>query len=107
MTAASSIIPREIGRSGKHDVLIRWRDERESVFPARFLRLACPCASCIEEMTGRKILKDEDVPKDVHPLAIQPVGQYAIRIQWSDGHQTGIYTWEHLNKLSQSLPMNF
>jgi DUF971 family protein len=105
--ASSSIVPREIGRSGKHDVLVRWRDDRETVFPARFLRLACPCASCIEEMTGRKILKESDVPEDIHPLAIQPVGQYAIKVQWSDGHASGIFTWERLDELSRTLPMNF
>jgi len=105
--ATSSITPREIGRSGKHDVLVRWRDDRETVFPARFLRLACPCASCIEEMTGRKILKDSDVPEDVHPLAITAVGQYAIKIHWSDGHNSGIFTWERLDQLARTLPMSF
>lgn len=105
--ASSSNVPLEIGRSGKHDVLVRWRDERETVFPARFLRLACPCASCVEEMTGRKILKESDVPEDIHPLAIHPVGQYAIKIQWSDNHASGIFTWERLDELSRTLPMSF
>lgn len=105
--ASSSIIPREIARSGEHDVLVRWRDERETVFPARFLRLACPCASCIEEFTGRKLLKDSDVPEDVHPLAITPVGQYAIKVHWSDGHASGIYTWEKLDELARMLPLSF
>ena len=93
----------EIGRSGQHDIFVRWNDGRETVYPARFLRLSCPCAVCIEEMTGRKILRDDAVADDVHPLSIQPVGRYAIQIQWSDGHGTGIYTWERLDELAQRL----
>lgn len=100
----ASPTPVEVGRSGKHDVLVRWNDGRDTVFPARFLRLACPCASCIEEMTGRQILKDSDVAEDVHPLTIQPIGRYAIQVNWSDGHRTGIYTWEKLDELSRALP---
>ena len=97
-------IPTEIGRSGKHDVLMHWNDGRKTVFPARFLRLACPCAGCIEEMTGKKILDVRSVPMDVHPLSIKPVGRYAIQIRWSDMHDTGLYTWERLYTLSHEIP---
>ena len=99
--ATTSIVPIEIGRANKHDILVKWKDGRETVFPARFLRLACPCAGCIEEMTGRKVLNESSVPDDVHPLSISPVGRYAIQIQWSDGHNTGLYTWERLFDLAK------
>ncbi|MEW5701646.1 MAG: DUF971 domain-containing protein [Candidatus Zixiibacteriota bacterium] len=95
--------PIEIARAHQHDVKIRWNNGRETIFPARFLRLECPCASCIEEMTGRKLLRDDTVAADVHPLSIQPVGRYAIQIQWSDGHNTGLYTWERLWELAERL----
>ncbi|MEW5875034.1 MAG: DUF971 domain-containing protein [Candidatus Zixiibacteriota bacterium] len=103
MSDAPSARPVEIARAGQHDVLIKWNDGRETVFPARFLRLACPCAACVEEMTGVRILKAESVPPDVHPLSIHPVGRYAIQIQWSDGHGSGIYTWERLDLLSRQV----
>jgi DUF971 family protein len=102
--ASPTPTPVEIGRSGEHDILVRWNDGRDTVFPARFLRLACPCASCIEEMTGQKILDESTVPENVHPLSIEPVGRYAIQINWSDGHRTGIYTWERLDELSRVVP---
>lgn len=92
--------PVEVGRANEYDILVKWKDGSETIFPARFLRLACPCAGCIEEMTGRKILDESTVPDDVHPLAISPVGRYAIQIQWSDGHNTGLYTWERLSDLA-------
>lgn len=96
--------PVEIGRANQWDIKIRWDNGREHIFPARFLRLSCPCAACVEEMTGRKMITDEMILSDVHPLSIHPVGRYAIQIQWSDGHQTGIYTWDRLWQLAEELP---
>lgn len=103
MNPSSIPVPVEIGRANQYDVRIRWSDGSEKIFPARFLRLKCPCAMCVDENTGLRILKEPAVPMDVHPLKIEPVGRYAITIQWSDGHSTGIYTWEHLYALGQQL----
>ncbi|HEX9749664.1 MAG TPA: DUF971 domain-containing protein [candidate division Zixibacteria bacterium] len=101
MSEAESPRPIEITRANQHDIKVIWNNGAETIFPARMLRLACPCAECIDEMSGRKRLREEAVPKDVHPLSISPVGRYAIQIQWSDGHQTGIYTWERLYQLTR------
>lgn len=92
-------IPKEITRANQYDVKIIWNDGHESIFPARPLRLACPCATCVEEMTGRALLHPEMVPQDVHPLGIQLVGRYGIQINWSDGHHTGIYAFQRLREL--------
>jgi DUF971 family protein len=70
-------------------------------FPARALRLACPCAGCVEEMTGRPLLDPARVSTDVRPLSLALVGAYGLRVNWSDGHSTGIYTFE---RLLQSCP---
>jgi DUF971 family protein len=67
-----------------------------SRFGMRALRLACPCAGCVEEMTGRPILDPAAVPEDVQADAIELVGAYGIRVRWSDGHATGIYTFRGL-----------
>jgi DUF971 family protein len=64
--------------------------------PARALRLACPCAGCVDEMTHRAILDPANVPDDVRPDRIELVGAYGLRIYWSDGHATGIYTFDML-----------
>jgi|SRR5512134_3287972 DUF971 family protein len=69
-------------------------------WPARALRLACPCAECVEEMTGRPLLDPARVPDDVRPLALALVGAYGLKITWSDGHSTGIYTWDRLRQWS-------
>ena len=90
-------IPLLIGRAGERDFLIKWDDQgHEGVYPARMLRLACRCAACREEMTGRPLLDITAVSQDIDAVQVQIVGQYGIRIDWSDGHNTGIYTYEQL-----------
>ncbi len=80
-------------------IRIEWdRAGHEWLYPARVLRLACPCAACVEEMSGRPLLDPGRVPADVYPEAVSLVGAYGIRIRWSDGHDTGIYTFEHLGR---------
>jgi DUF971 family protein len=91
-------VPVEIGRANEHDVRIRWQDGHQSVYPARALRLACPCAGCVDEVTGIVRVIATSVPANVHPLRIEPIGRYAIAIHWSDGHHTGIYAFELLRQ---------
>ena len=66
------------------------------------LRLACKCAGCIDEFDGRKILKTEQVPKDVHPTNMMTKGNYAVAVVWSDGHRSSIYPFSRI--LSSELP---
>ncbi|HEX9692459.1 MAG TPA: DUF971 domain-containing protein [Gemmatimonadales bacterium] len=93
MTAAP--IPQRIHR-GDDALTITWEEGHEGVFPARALRVACPCAGCRDEMTGRVLLDVASVAADVRALSVRLVGSYAIQIDWSDGHGTGIYTYEFL-----------
>jgi ATP-binding protein involved in chromosome partitioning len=88
-------LPQRIHR-GERDVVVTWTDAHVATVPARELRLACQCALCQEEMTGRPLLDPAAVPADVRPVSITLVGSYAVRITWSDGHDTGIYTYEWL-----------
>jgi len=92
--------PAGMTQDGADGLRIEWRDGRVDRHAVRDLRLACPCAACVDEWTGRAILKDEDVPLDVRPVRIRPVGRYAIQITWTDGHDSGIYTFERLRELA-------
>jgi DUF971 family protein len=81
-------------------ILIEWDTSGHVwVYPARDLRLACPCAACVEEMTGRALLDPARVPADVGPESLALVGAYGLRVRWSDGHDTGIYDFRRLLSL--------
>ena len=78
---------------------IEWADGHVSEFRPRQLRLACPCAGCIEEMTGRALLDPSTVEPGVWITAVSYVGRYALRFRFSDGHDTGLYTFEMLRSV--------
>ena len=90
--------PIQISPAGAPEISILWNDGKSSVFKARDLRLLCPCAACVNEITGQKMLRSEQVSADVKALAISPVGRYALQIRWSDGHDTGLYGFEYLRQ---------
>ena len=92
-------VPTAIEQSGEKDLEIRWLDGHVSVYPVAFLRQSCCCAACVDEWSGERILKPDQVPADVKPLIVNPVGRYAINFEWSDGHKSGIYSFEYLRTL--------
>jgi ATP-binding protein involved in chromosome partitioning len=75
---------------------VLWEDGQRNDFDVRDLRLACRCAQCVEEMSGRPLLDPKSVRPDVIPRTITSVGNYAVQVSWSDGHSTGIYSFESL-----------
>lgn len=76
---------------------ISWADGHASIFPLRWLRTNCPCATCREDVRAAS----ED-PLSLRPMpsseveAAELVGNYALRLQWKDGHSAGIYTFSSL-----------
>lgn len=91
--------PKELRQPSPADIVLVWKDGHESAYPAFYLRCHCPCAICVDERTGEKRLKEETIDKHVRAEAISPVGRYGLQIRWSDGHATGIYTFELLRTL--------
>lgn len=85
--------------NGEHLLLVEWRDGAEHRLPLVALRAECGCARCVDEMTGRRMITLGDISPDVVIDNLQLVGNYAVKITWSDGHNTGLYTWELLRKL--------
>jgi ATP-binding protein involved in chromosome partitioning len=88
-------------RRDARTVSVLWEDGHRSDFDVRDLRLACRCAFCVEEMSGRPLLDPKNVRPDVSPRMITSVGNYAITINWNDGHSTGIYSFELLRALGE------
>lgn len=98
----AAITPTRIAQKGPRGLAITWSDGLESLYDVRALRLACACATCIDEWSGDRRLDPDAVPEDVQPRRIRPVGRYAIQIDWSDGHDTGIYPFDRLRELATS-----
>jgi DUF971 family protein len=78
---------------------ITWNADHIGDYPFHALRCQCNCASCVDENTGFRVLDASAVPADVAVTDMQLVGNYALRIHWSDGHSTGLYTWDYLLSL--------
>ncbi len=80
---------------------VLWEDGHRDDFDVRDLRLDCHCAVCVSETSGRALLDPKSVPPDIAPRVISSVGNYAITFKWSDGHSTGIYTFDHLRAIGE------
>lgn len=85
----------DLDGGGQH-IEVTWQDGRTLRYSAFELRAECPCAQCVDELTGKRTLRREQVADDVAAQEVGRVGRYALRFQWSDGHNTGIYTYERL-----------
>lgn len=82
--------------------IVRWADGKATRLSYKDLRDACRCAGCVDELTGKKTLDRNTIPDDLAIGDAEPVGHYGIRFAFSDGHDTGIYTWERLRSLNAS-----
>ncbi len=100
-TANVTTRPAEVRATDDHHLAIKWDDGHNSVYSFRRLRAACPCATCVDEWTQERRVGLEDIPEDVFPEDIQPVGRYALHMRWSDGHSTGIYSFDRLRDLCE------
>lgn len=90
-------------------VEITWKDGHQSAWSFPWLRLACPCATCHEEREHTGRLPGDPKPKPQtllpmyeappNPIEVTPVGKYAVKFKWSDGHEAGIYSWEYLRRV--------
>ena len=88
--------PVEIRRVDGREVHITWADGHRSVYTNKQLRETCPCAGCVNELTGERMLDPASVPPEIRADEVGLVGRYAVRFRWSDGHGTGLYQFQKL-----------
>ncbi len=91
--------PTDLAFDKDGQLLVRWDDGKESSFAPKWLRARCPCAECVEEWSGKRVVGDGQVREDVRARGMNQIGRYAMQIEWTDGHNTGIYSWDYLLKL--------
>ena len=98
-----------VDKSGGTGMQIDWRDGHSSAWNFTWLRAACPCATCKEERDADGREPGVSKPKPVtrlpmfealpRPVEVEPVGKYALRFKWNDGHESGIYSWDYLRNV--------
>ena len=93
--------PTQIIEENEREISIKWSDDAETKYNAAELRRNCPCASCVNEWTGEKILDAAKISDDLTIDSTSVVGRYALNFHFSDGHETGIYTFQFLRKLGE------
>ena len=101
----TSADPEHIAISRSKGVQIDWRDAHHSDYALAYLRDNCPCAGC----TGAHGTPPQKTDFASNPLqmykpvlkmaSVEPVGNYAIRIAWNDGHNSGIYSFDYLREI--------
>jgi ATP-binding protein involved in chromosome partitioning len=96
------VAPTEVKGDGEH-IIVVWEDGLTSKYRFKDLRFRCPCAVCVDEMTGERRITQQSVRDDVKPQDVKQVGRYAIQIQWSDGHGSGIYSYNYLRDLAEEM----
>jgi DUF971 family protein len=102
--------PEHIAISKSKGIKIDWKDGHHSEYGLTYLRDKCPCAQC----TGAHGTPPREPQAQVtnnspfqmfqptlKMLSVEPVGNYAIRINWSDGHSSGIYSYDHFREICQ------
>ena len=98
--------PTKLELTDQQQLRIEWSDGQRRQYGLRDLRDACPCATCREKQSAAKPMLPILGEAELQPLAIdgmKPVGSYAYTISWSDGHNTGIYTYELLRALGEAV----
>ena len=100
----SALMPQSLSKEGDDRLVIQWSDGHRSEYAWTHLRKHCPCAGCRDEQLKPpdpfRILKPAEL-QPLKPVSLTPIGHYAYKIAWSDGHDSGIYTLEHLRALCQ------
>lgn len=90
---------------------VTWMDEHASAYPLRWVRANCPCATCREERRNAALNTDllkliAGPPPSIQVDGAELVGNYALRVRWSDGHDTGIYAFTALRVCCPCLMCN-
>ena len=106
-----NVYPTELERLDPGQLRITWSDGQRRVYTFEQLRQKCPCATCRDERKAALEAPKAMLPvvdlSATQPLGVDqmaPVGNYAYGLTFSDGHDTGIYTFELLRELGVEEP---
>lgn len=88
--------PVEVQReSAANQMRVKWNDGHVSEYPWGYVRGWCPCATCQGHSGERRYIHNDNA----HLVNVAVVGKYALSLAWSDGHDSGIYSYRYLRGL--------
>jgi len=97
----ANLTPNAIEPLSPTEIQIRWDSGQGFALTYLDLRYECPCAVCVDEKTGKRVIQRESIPTDIRVIGAHVVGRYAIQFNWSDRHSTGMYHFDALHELCQ------
>jgi ATP-binding protein involved in chromosome partitioning len=81
-------------------ITLTWENGEKSTVSNAALRRACSCALCVDEMTRAPLLDPRSIPMDIHAEKVGIIGNYAVMVDWSDGHNTGFFPYSTIRELA-------
>jgi DUF971 family protein len=81
---------------------VKWQDQHESLIPLADVRQNCPCIQCGEVRRNAdplRVLQPEQARPSSEPVGVRELGNHALQIFWSDGHEAGLYGWPLIRSL--------
>lgn len=96
---AKAVYVRRLFQRDNHTFTIEWSDGKAGDYRLSELQKRCPCAGCIDEITGKRLVDIRKINEDVRAVRIVSVGRYALRVQFSEGCSTGIYSFDMLRNM--------
>ncbi len=84
----------------ENSLTLRYADGEKVSVDFCTLRAGCGCAVCVDEFSGEQKLDPASIPKDIHPESVGQIGNYALSIKWSDGHDTGFFPYRRIKELA-------
>jgi DUF971 family protein len=104
LSKTNDITPTEIRKkAGGAGMKLVWPNGKIGDFSAAYLRRNCRCAACQHELTGERLLDPKSVPETLTIERVEIMGRYALSFSFSDGHATGIYSFDWLRTLTDEL----
>ncbi|CAM2008386.1 P-loop NTPase [Acanthopleuribacter pedis] len=99
--ADERVLVQAVWQVSSDELGVQWHDGVRDILSVRKLRQNCPCAVCVDEITGERTLQQDRVPADIRLKQVSSVGRYALGLVFSDGHDSGIFRYDRLRELAR------
>lgn len=91
-----AVLIQKIKQKDNYTFTIEWSDGDIKNYRLSQLQKNCPCAGCVDESTGQRVLDEQTVNEDVRAVRIVSIGRYALKIQFTSGCSNGIFDFDSL-----------